>query len=249
MKEKKIHNGIITKNEKVANELFLIEFKAPSIETILAGQFVSILCGNLTLRRPFSVADFKEDKKNISIYFKRKGDGTNYLSALKIGDEINFIGPMGNTFLICEEKSLVIGAGVGFAPVFYLAKKLKNVVTVGAFTSETDIPKNFKANYIITNDGSRGFKGTVLDYLDEILEKEKPKMIYSCGPQVVLKAISQKGVEKGIETQVTLEKIMACSIGVCRGCVIKVKDENGNIINKPVCSSGPVFRGENIVWD
>ena len=249
MNEKKIHKGKILKNEKVANELFLIEFEAPSVENILAGQFVSILCGSLTLRRPFSVAAFDYEKKVVSVYFKRKGEGTNYLSSLKNGDEIDFIGAMGNTFDLTEKKSLIIGAGVGFAPVFYLAENLQNKVTVGAFTSVNDMPKNLTPDYVITNDGSKGLKGSVLDYLDEIIDKEKPEIIYSCGPLVVLKAISQKGVEKNIETQIALEKIMACSVGVCRGCVIKVKDENGEIVNKAVCKNGPVFSGKDIVWD
>ena len=248
-KEKKTHKGVILKNEKVANELFLIEFEAHDVEQVLAGQFVSILCGNLTLRRPFSVANFDASKKIISVYFKRKGDGTDYLSHLNKGDEIDFIGAMGNTFSITDKKSLIIGAGVGFAPVFYLAKSLKKATTVGAFTTREDIPSNLYADYFVTNDGSRGLSGSILEHLDELIEKEKPEIIYSCGPLVVLKAISQKGVEKNIETQIALEKIMACSIGVCRGCVIKVRDENGEIVNKAVCKDGPVFSGKDIVWD
>ncbi len=245
---KKIHKGKITKVEKQANDLFLISFCADTINKIEPGQFVSILCGSHTLRRPFSVYDFDEETKTISVYFKLKGDGTKYISSLKVGDTIDFIGAMGNCFSISGEKSLVIGAGVGFAPVFYLANKLKNVYKVAAFASEKDIPYDITADYFATDDGTKGKKGSVLNYLDEIIQEVNPKIIYACGPMIVLKAIAEAGIKYNIKTEIAMEKIMACSVGVCRGCVIKVKDENGNIQNKTVCKDGPVFDGSEVVW-
>lgn len=248
VQNRKIHKGKITKIEKQANDLYLISFFSETIDNIEPGQFVSILCGTHTLRRPFSVYDFDKEAKTVSVYFKLKGDGTKYMSSLKIGDTIDFIGAMGNCFSIYEEKNLIIGAGVGFAPVFYLAKKLKNAYKVAAFASEKDIPNTLDADMFITDDGTKGKKGSILNYLDEIIQEVKPKIIYSCGPMIVLKAVAQAGIKYNIKTEIAMEKIMACSVGVCRGCVIKVKDENGNIQNKTVCKNGPVFAGGEVVW-
>ena len=246
--ELKIHKGTITNVEQRARDLFLISFVSDSLSHVAPGQFVSILCPNHTLRRPFSVYDFDEQNHMASVYFKLKGDGTKYLSSLKAGDSIDFIGAMGNGFSVSDDNSLIIGAGVGFAPVFYLAKKLKNKFTVGAFLSKQDIPAELKADRFITDDGSAGKKGSILDYLDELIEEVKPKIIYSCGPLVVLKAIAQAGIKHNIKTEIALEKIMACSVGVCRGCVIKVKNASGEIKNVSVCKDGPVFEGGEVVW-
>ena len=210
-------------------DLFLISFSVSDIESIKAGQFVSVLCDNHTLRRPFSVYNFDEVNKIVSIYFKLKGSGTKYMSGLKIGDIVDFVGPMGNGFHITEKKSLIIGAGVGFAPVFYLAKKLKNVYKVGAFSGIKDIPAELVCDQIITDDGTAGKKGSVIDYLEEIISEVKPEIIYACGPNIVLEAVAKTGVAKQIPTEIAMEKIMACSIGVCRGCVIKVKNKSNKI--------------------
>jgi len=244
----KIHKGKITKIEQKARDLFLISFVSDSINHVAPGQFVSILCNNHTLRRPFSVYDFDEQNHIVSVYFKLKGDGTKYLSSLKAGDSIDFIGAMGNGFSISNENSLIIGAGVGFAPVFYLANQLKNKFTVGAFLSTKDIPQGLSADMFITDDGSSGTKGSILDYLDDLIERVNPKIIYSCGPLVVLKAVAQAGIKHNIKTEIALEKIMACSLGVCRGCVIKIKNASGEIQNASVCKDGPVFDGSEVVW-
>ncbi len=247
-KNKKTHIGTVLKSESVAKDLFLISFSAPSIEEIKPGQFISILCNNLTMRRPFSVADFNPETKEVSVFFKLKGEGTKYISSLRVGDNIDFIGPLGNYFKIENKKALLIGAGVGFAPIFYLSKYMPDALCVGAFTSKADIPTNIDCDVLVTNDGSVGKKGTILDHLDQIIEEYKPQKIYSCGPEIVLKGIAQTGMKYAIETELAMEKIMACSIGVCRGCVIKVKDVNGNIKNATICKDGPVFKGEEVVW-
>jgi dihydroorotate dehydrogenase electron transfer subunit len=201
----------------------------------------------LTLRRPFSVADF--DGTTATVLFKLKGKGTSYLTGLKAGDEIDFIGAMGNGFDIPDKRALVIGAGIGIAPVYFLNKFLMQSHFVGAFNSPDEVPQDYTPDEIIlqnplpAGEGRvRGqFKqGTILDHLDRLIDEHKPEIIYSCGPSVVLKAITQCGVP----SQIAMEKVMACGIGVCKGCVIKTKHGNATI-----CHDGPVFAGSEVIWE
>ncbi len=252
LKSKKLHEGTVTKVKDVAENLSIISFKSLNIDTIESGQFVSILCDNLTLRRPFSVYDFDKKTQTVSVIFKHKGKGTAYLSALKTNDEINFIGAMGNGFKIEDKKTLLIGAGVGFAPISYLKKSLqaKNIenLFVSAFMKKIEIPSITNFDRVVTNDGSAGLKGTILDYLDELVEEFKPEKICACGPHVVLKAIAKYGEKHEIDTELAMEKVMACSIGVCRGCVIQIRDKNGDVKNATICHDGPIFKGSEVVW-
>lgn len=187
----------------------------------------------------------------ISILFKKKGDGTTYISNLKPGNEIDFIGPMGNGFNIENKKSLLISAGVGSAPIFYLHKKMKKLgienFFASGFVSKQEIPSNLEFDMITTDDGSVGSKGSIVNYVEKIISSYNPEKIYCCGPEIVLKLISQIGENHSIPTEVAMEKVMACSIGVCKGCVIKIKKE-GKIQNATVCHDGPVFNGGDVVW-
>lgn len=249
-KIKKTHKAQVTKNEKVSNNSYYIEFEAQEPFFSKAGQYVSILCNNLTLRRPFSIT--YQNGNNIGVLFKEKGEGTNYIKNLNVGDLIDFIGPLGNGFDILEEKSLLVGAGIGIAPVFYLQNKLNEMnienLLIGGFMSESEIPVNIKCNKTVTNDGSIGEKGSVLDYLEKNIQEFNPKVIYACGPSIVLKKIAELAQKYSIESQIAMEKVMACGIGVCRGCVIKVNKEN-KLKNATICKDGPVFKGSEVIWE
>ncbi len=292
-KNKKMNKGEVTHIEHVANEMFLIKIKAAKDFSSKAGQFISILCGNHTMRRPFSIMDFEDGV--ISVLFKRKGDGTAFISALKVGDTVDFIGPMGNGFNCvsrcsagvglqeqdeqgaehyvsdvsnsaivdnnCSEfvrsgnladKTLCVGAGVGVAPVYYLKKVLGDKAKlIAGFQNENEIPACLKSeiDFIATDDGTGDgvSKGSIIDYLDVQIKEFKPERIAVCGPHIVLKLVAQKAKEYGIPSEVAMEKTMACSIGVCRGCVITL-NRNGEIGNASVCKDGPVFLGEEVVW-
>jgi dihydroorotate dehydrogenase electron transfer subunit len=110
--------------------------------------------------------------------------------------------------------------------------------------SADEILQGFEPDKVITNDGSAGKKGSILDYLDTLVNDYKPEIIYACGPSVVLKAISKLGVP----SQLALDKVMACGIGVCKGCVIKIK-KGDTVQNMTICHDGPVFAGEEIIWE
>jgi len=231
--------GTIKNIEQVALNTYKMEILS-ELESIKAGQFISILCPNKTFRRPFSASGFKD--KVLTVLFKLKGEGTQYLSNLKAGDKIDFIAPLGNGFNIQNKKSLLIGAGIGIAPMLFLKSELDkrniNNYLITGFKEESEIIKGSDKTII---------GGSVLDNIDTLIENFRPEIIYSCGPNIVLKLVSQIGTKYNIETQIALERLMACSIGVCRGCVIKLI-RNNELINASVCKEGPVFNGSEVVW-
>ncbi len=234
---KKQHKGQILFNQKIAKDTFKLVVQS-EIENIYAGQFVSILCENNTLRRPFSVCDFNEGK--ITVLYKLKGKGTNYISSLKEGDIVDFLAPLGNMFNFENVKSaLLIGAGIGIAPMLFLKKELnlkgvKNFLISG-FKNDDEVILGSDENVI---------GGSVLDNIEKVIDNLKPDIIYSCGPSIVLKLVCEIAQKKGLPAQIAMEKVMACGIGVCRGCVIELK--NGK--NATVCKDGPVFCGDDVKW-
>lgn len=237
--ENKNHIGIVKINEKVASETYKLEFITSGIKSINPGQFVSILCSNLTLRRPFSVADFNCEVQQITVYYRKKGEGTNYLTKLKKEDEIIFSGPFGNGFNIeKDKKSLLVGAGIGVAPLFFLEKKLEKSIFIAGFKSEDEVFNKY--DFIKTG-------GSIVDDVERIIWENNIQKVYTCGPKIVLEKTYQICKESRIPVEVAFEKVMACGIGVCKGCTINIKD--GKIIkNVTVCKDGPVFKGENIIW-
>lgn len=233
------YSGKIKDIKKAAQDTYKIEIVS-DLKNVKAGQFISILCPNKTLRRPFSIAGF--EKGVISVLFKLKGEGTKYLSGLKKGENIDFIAPLGNGFEIQNKKSLLVGAGIGLAPMLFLKSELNNNkidnYLITGFRNNSEVIKGSDKTVV---------GGSVLDGIDELILKYKPEVIYSCGPSIVLKLISEIGAKYNIETYVAMEKVMACSIGVCRGCVIKL-NKNGELYNASVCKDGPVFKGNEVVW-
>ncbi len=266
----KNHVGTIKELKEVSKNVYLIKIFAPTLEAIQPGEYISILCEGLTLRRPFSVADFENN--TVSVLMKKRGEGTRYLSELKEGDKVEFSAPLGNTFKIENKKTLLIGAGIGVAPLIYLNKKLteqgaKTFFAAG-FTDESAIllppplrgrkeilhearVQEFqvggKYDFVSTDDGSNGNKGSICDYLEKIIAEFKPEKIVSCAPHPVLKIVSEVAQKHNLECEVCMEKVMACGIGVCRGCVIKVKQGDA-VVNKTVCKDGPVFAGKEVLW-
>ena len=235
--------------KKVSASSYFIEINCGFPVDVKAGQFISIYCDSLTLRRPFSV--YSNNNGKIGVLFKERGKGTQYIKSLKAGDLIDIIGPVGNGFNIQNKKALLIGAGIGVAPISFLKTKLqeKNIENtfIAGFLNAQEIPDGINVDLFYTDDGSYGEKGSVINHIEKVIEQYKPEVIYACGPEIVLKTTAQIGEKYDIETQIAMEKVMACSIGVCRGCVIDIKKE-GKIVNASVCKDGPVFWGSEVVW-
>ncbi len=240
--EKKDYKGSVEQIEQIALETYKLIISS-SLKEAIPGQFISILCPNKTLRRPFSIAHFDSEKNELTVLFKLKGEGTNYIANLKKGDVVNFLAPLGNGFELVNKKALLVGAGIGIAPMLFLKKELdkKNIDNyfIAGFKNNEEVIKGADKTVV---------GGSVLDDIDSIIEEKKIELIYSCGPNIVLKKLADIALKKNIESQLALERVMACSIGVCRGCVIKLIKKQ-EIVTASVCKDGPVFLGSEIIWD
>lgn len=241
-KMRKDYTGKIESIKNVALNTFEMKISS-KLDEAHSGQFISILCPNKTLRRPFSISDFDPETKILTVLFKLKGDGTQYLKSLNIGDKIKFLGPNGNRFKLEKRKCLLVGAGIGIAPMLFLKKELNELgienYLISGFKEENEIIQGSDENVI---------GGSVLDNLEALIKEKNIKVIYSCGPTIVLKKVAQLAASLKIRCYVAMEKVMACSIGVCRGCVIRLNKGN-EIVYGSVCQDGPVFEGSEVVWE
>lgn len=271
------------KNEKVkilSNKQIAPDFYKMSVaSTYLAknskpGQFVEIRCqGALDplLRRPFGV--HRVTKFGIEMLYEVVGKGTKILTEKQPGDTIEILGPLGNGFKIDPKSdAILIAGGIGVAPLLALAEHIayrgsrigdrKNItIIIGARSkSHINCANEFKKLgckvIITTDDGSKGKKGLVTDPLKEILSaiRDTRYAIYACGPNPMLKAVWAIAETHDIPCQFSFESHMACGIGVCLGCPIKVKNKTIRDTRyaireyKMVCKDGPVFNGEDIAW-
>lgn len=219
-----------------------------------AGQFAELYPDNGAnlLARPISICEIGENKDSLRLVFQIVGKGTELFSKLKKGDKIRVLGPCGNGYTLGEGTAVLVGGGIGVPPLLETCKQLKGekIVVLGFRNKELAIlADEFEALgakvYVATDDGSLGFKGNTV----ELLKKEgiKGDMIYSCGPKIMLKFLSAYAEENNIPCQVSMEERMACGIGACVGCVIKIK--NGDEWeHKKVCKDGPVFDSREVLW-
>jgi dihydroorotate dehydrogenase electron transfer subunit len=264
-------DGIILKNVKIKSIYFLLEIDCPSIANeAKPGQFVMIRISDdpyPLLRRPFSIYKSysanhskKGKRGHLFILYKKVGKGTQKMSALKKGQAVNLIGPLGNGFTLpplpYKHSIILIGGGAGMASLSALHEVLGSgdlYVFIGGKTKddilcEDDFP-NGKV-FIATEDGSRGEKGTVVDLFRSHLErfdKAQPHHVYICGPEGMLKSLKKVITSKKWEVEVSLEARMGCGFGACWGCVVRTKDVEMSYHR--VCKEGPVFPLSEIVWE
>ena len=238
-------------NEKLEDVHYLMEFENNFKENFLPGNFVHIKIENNFLRRPFSVC--KVDKNSIIIIYKVVGEGTEKLSKKKKNEYIDVIAPCGNSFPLFKNKKIaIIGGGTGIAPLIFLSEKLKNNrneidffygVKNKKFIFFNILP--IRINFIFaTEDGSFGKKGDIFDVFKNF--KDNYDLIYASGPKELLKKVSS--FSEKIPVYISLENYMACGMGLCYGCVVKIKQGN-DWTYKRVCKDGPVFNAKEIIWD
>ncbi|MGC8976928.1 MAG: dihydroorotate dehydrogenase electron transfer subunit [Candidatus Ratteibacteria bacterium] len=241
----------ILKNKNLAENYFLLELENKFNEEFNPGNFVHIKIENNFLRRPFSVLDY--NKKSIKIVYKVVGEGTEKLSKKNKNENLDILGPLGNSFPIFENKKVaLVGGGVGIAPLIFLSKKLKRYKNEICFFYGERTKKLFLFEilptgiyYIFsTDDGSFGKNGNIFDVFKDF--NEDFDVIYSSGPEELLKKISFFSEKRPV--YISLENYMACGMGLCYGCVVKVKNKNGWEY-KRVCKDGPIFNAEEIIWE
>lgn len=238
---------------------------------MLPGQFVEVRVDDSPstfLRRPISINFVDCQKNELWLLVAVVGDGTRHLSQLRQGDTLNCVLPLGNGFSLSEGGSLksevgsepsaltpqpsplLVGGGVGVAPLLYLGSQLKTqgiepTFLLGARTGKDllmlDEFRRYGRVFVTTEDGSEGEKGFVTQH--SILKSEQFTMIQTCGPTPMMKAVARFAKEAGVACEVSLENLMACGLGACLCCVEKTVD--GNLC---VCKDGPVFNINRLLW-
>ncbi len=242
---------------------FHFAIEAPEIgRAARPGQFVMVKVaegGFPLLRRPLGFHNANDT--GVELFFKVAGQGTEILSRKKRGDRIDLIGPLGKGFTIPADAkgktAYLVGGGRGIAPLYFLARELQNaglrpfVLYGGRCLTDIPLRERFEAAGIdflcATDDGSFGFAGLVTELASLELDKERPAVIYACGPDPMMKALAAIAAKHKIPAEFSLESIMGCGIGACWGCVHRIKNDAGDGWVK-ICEEGPVFPGERILW-
>lgn len=246
--------------EKVHERYVLIRLTADApLPDMAPGQFVEVRVdgsANTFLRRPISINFVDKEQNELWLLVACVGDGTRRLAALQAGDTLNCVLPLGNGFshpsssLLAPRSSLLVGGGVGVAPLLYLGAVLKQsgiepTFLLGARTKNDLLMlsefKKYGRVLVTTEDGSMGERGFVTNH--SILNKERFDLIQCCGPTPMMKAVARYARQQQIACEVSLENLMACGLGACLCCVEKTKD--GNVC---VCKEGPVFNINRLLW-
>ena len=243
----------VISNSEVMPGVYLAWFEAPEIAQLARpGQFVMVHCGGESiLPRPLSI--HQRDGNKIALLFAVVGKGTAWLSQRKAGNNVNMFGPLGNGFSIQSDSHnlLLLAGGMGIAPLNFLAieaqkKGCSVTLREGVKTRlhvRKDEDKPAKVTSItVTEDGSMGEKGLVIDGLSELLSQTD--QIFACGPVGMYQAMAKMPELRNKPVQISLEVRMGCGRGVCYGCTVKTKEGL-----KQVCTDGPVFNLDDILWD
>ena len=247
----------VTENLSLHANYVLIKLtQAEPLPEMQPGQFAEIrIDGSCTtfLRRPISINFVDREKNEVWFLVQLVGDGTRKLATVKKGDLVNVMLPLGNGFTLLPDsgkKVLLVGGGVGTAPMLYFGKVLaekgfKPTFLLGARSKNDLLQLDGFAAYgevfTTTEDGSTGEKGYVT--MHSILKERKFDMIYTCGPKPMMVAVARYAKANGIECEVSLENTMACGVGACLCCVEKT--DEGHVC---VCKEGPVFNIKKLLW-
>ncbi|WP_072530831.1 dihydroorotate dehydrogenase electron transfer subunit [Bacteroides ilei] len=247
----------VTENIRLHSNYVLIKLtQSDPLPEMLPGQFAEIRVdgSNTTfLRRPISINYVDRKANEVWFLVQLVGDGTRKLATVQKGDIVNVVLPLGHGFTIPatpETKVLLVGGGVGTAPMLYLGEALlktgcKPTFLLGARSANDLLQlEQFGALgdvYTTTEDGSMGEKGYVT--MHSVLRERKFDMIYTCGPKPMMMAVAKYAKTADIDCEVSLENTMACGVGACLCCVEKT--DEGHVC---VCKEGPVFNIKKLLW-
>jgi len=240
---------------KINHHIYLLKVFSPELTSIIKpGQFLNIRVTERfypLLRRPFSVCDVEGDY--LYLMFNIMGEGTSILAHKPIGSDLDILGPLGNGFNLDGnyDTAIIVAGGLGAAPFPYVTRELngkKNILSfIGGRTKDDVITYNLKNFKEASDDGSRGFKGNVVQLLEkniELLQAQKIK-IFACGPTAMLRALKEFCVKHGFECEASTECAMACGFGICQGCPIESTSNKEQYLL--VCKDGPVFNIKDVV--
>jgi ferredoxin--NADP+ reductase len=221
-----------------------------------AGQFVMVMLHEHSERIPLTIADSDAVRGTIRLVVQEVGKTTMEMSALRPGDSIQVVGPLGKPTHIEKFGTCVcVGGGAGIAPLLPIALALskagnKVVSILGGRTQELVILRREMEEvsdeiYYTTDDGSFGVKGLVTHALDKYIEESgQPQLVIAIGPAVMMRAVAEQTRPLGIPTLVSLNTIMIDGTGMCGGCRVRINGEN-----RFVCVDGPEFDAHAVDFD
>jgi dihydroorotate dehydrogenase electron transfer subunit len=256
----------VRSNSAIARDYYEMSFSWPAYaEQPSPGQFISIKTlgtGDLVLRRPFAISSFDPIGAAAAIIYQKRGKATRMLAAKSTQESIDVIGPLGNSFPVAERLSpVLVAGGVGLGPMIFLGNRLASkgiaaTVLLG-FRDSSFVPTLVEEKGLLpftpivcTDDGSRGFHGTTLDWLNgpaaERLGGLTEVELYACGPNPMMAQCTRFCTERHIPCWVSMEQVMGCGVGACVGCAVPVF---GDSPFARVCTEGPVFEANQIKWE
>jgi dihydroorotate dehydrogenase electron transfer subunit len=264
--------ALVLRNTHLSPDYNVLHFEAPAIAAAsLPGQFVMIRTAAGTdplLRRPFSVFEIIRDTAGspagISVLCKRIGPGTARLYDAAAGDRLSVLGPLGRPFSLVSPpaEAWMVAGGVGLAPFAALTEALQGTgararLFYGGRTRADLFYLDWFASRgvtldLATEDGSLGAHGRVTEPLDDALRARAPGLavtLYACGPEPMLKAVAGLARTHGCPSQLSTERVMGCGLGGCYSCVVRVRDAGGTPRFVRSCLNGPVFNGDDLVWE
>ena len=252
--------GRVLANEHMGRNLYLLKVESPEIAArIEPGQFVHTLVPGMEghiLRRPFSVYNADAETGVIEILYQTVGFGSSRLSSIEPGSQVSNIGPVGNGWKVPDgcARALLVGGGVGAAPLFMFAKRLVSLgvetdVVLGAQTAEAMVCSDRyevalgKAPVIATDDGTLGYSGFCTGPAKELIDGNDYDLVACCGPEPLMRIVAGMAHEAHVDCQVSMERRMACGVGACLSCVVDT-----SYGKRRCCVDGPVFDAKEVQW-
>ncbi len=251
----RVYKARVLKKAGLAGEIFHLVMEIDSPLGSAPGQFIRLsLSGTLDpfLPRPFLV--FKETGTLVEVIFYPRGKFTRILSEIEEGMFLQLHGPLGKPFSLPEAESyLLVGGGTGgvfFSRYLEFLKEKRHLFLLGARSLSTNwFPLIFprEKTFLVTEDGSSGIKGTVLDHLPKVIEEFSPQLIIASGPLSLLKKMEKNREIEGIPLYFVLEEMMGCGVGICLSCAVPIKGENG-IKRVHLCREGLVWKASEVIF-
>ena len=204
------------------------------------------------LRRPLSIAGADPRQGTLTLIYRIVGRGTQLMQSLSVGTTLDVMGPLGRGFDLSVRNLLLVGGGIGLAPLLFAAERCcphpVDVLAGGRTKDElfwTELFRHSCQNvHVTTDDGSLGICGTCADALPELLANGRYGGVLTCGPRPMMMRVAALAKSAGVPTQVSLEEHMACGVGACLACTCGAADGK----SRQVCKDGPVFWAEEVNW-
>lgn len=258
-------SAVLKRNVRVSPTCHLLVFERPEdFPAAFPGQFVSIRVSDSSvplLRRPYSIMDLT--LRTLSLLVKVVGRGSADLASRRPGAAVDIIGPLGGAGFPDPEDGVVVcvAGGTGLAPLLFAVRTwrrkrlgVKTYLLYGAGSRDELlgglVAGDFSMRRFATLDGSAGYHGDVVALLCSLLKRNlmPARMLYSCGPRGMVRTLAGGVGRRFVDHYTSLESIMACGVGACRGCTVPVRTA-GSTALRTVCSDGTVFRASEIVWE